>query len=201
MILKQEKSTTSKKTNVRRMTIIAMLSAISILMSLVPMLGYIPIGPTSATIMHIPVIIGAIMEGPVVGASVGFIFGLTSLIKALTAPTVTSFAFINPLVSILPRIIIGIASYYVYVGVVAVIKNKSISAAIAGALGSLVNTVGVLGMIYVLYAEKFVKALGITGSTSTKVLVGLATTSGIPEAIVAALVVMGVISVLKLAKK
>ena len=96
-----------KKTDVRRMAIIGVLSAISIMLSMTP-LGFIPIGPTNATIMHIPVIIGAIIEGPVVGITVGFIFGATSLLKALTMPTITSFAFVNPLVSVLPRMLIGI---------------------------------------------------------------------------------------------
>lgn len=199
MILKQEK-TTNKRTNVRKMTIIAMLSAVSIMLSLTP-IGYIPVGITNATIMHIPVIIGAIMEGPIVGASIGLIFGVTSLMKAWMAPNITSFAFMNPLVSIIPRILIGIVSYYVYVGIVKAIKNKSIAAAAAGAIGSMVNTIGVLGMIYVLYAERFVSAIGGNASTAGKVLLTLGITNGIPEAIVAALIVTGVVSVLKLSKK
>ena len=70
-----------KKMDVRKMAIIGVLAAISIMLSMTP-LGFIPIGPTNATIMHIPVIIGAILEGPVVGIVVGFIFGATSLIKS-----------------------------------------------------------------------------------------------------------------------
>ena len=64
--------------------------------------------------MHIPVIIGAIMEGPVVGGFIGLIFGLFSIYQALTNPTPVSFVFLNPLVSVIPRILIGIVSYYVY---------------------------------------------------------------------------------------
>ena len=63
------------------MAIIGVLAAISIMLSMTP-LGFIPIGPTNATIMHIPVIIGAIVEGPLVGITVGFIFGATSFIKS-----------------------------------------------------------------------------------------------------------------------
>ncbi len=81
-------SASVRKVNVRKMTIIGVLSAISIMLSMTP-LGFIPVGPTKATIMHIPVIIGAIMEGPIVGA-IGFIFGISSLLNAITNPTVTS---------------------------------------------------------------------------------------------------------------
>ena len=66
--------------------------------------------------MHVPVIIGAVIEGPVVGAAVGLIFGLTSLFKAFTEPTITSFCFMNPIISVLPRVLIGIVAYYVYAG-------------------------------------------------------------------------------------
>ena len=73
------KSRPVKKVDVRKMAIIGVLAAISIMLSMTP-LGFIPIGPTNATIMHIPVIIGAIVEGPLVGIPVGFIFGATSLL-------------------------------------------------------------------------------------------------------------------------
>lgn len=107
------KSRKTKKLEVRKMAIIGVLAAISIMLSMTP-LGFIPLGPVNATIMHIPVIIGAVLEGPLVGITVGLIFGATSLFRALTMPTITSFALINPLVSILPRVLIGIVAYYVY---------------------------------------------------------------------------------------
>ena len=153
------KSRPVKKVDVRKMAIIGVLAAISIMLSMTP-LGFIPIGPTNATIMHIPVIIGAIVEGPLVGITVGFIFGATSLLKALTMPTITSFAFINPLVSILPRMLIGVIAYYVYKLTIKFTKNVFVSGWITGVVGSLVNTVGVLGMIYILYGARYAEALG-----------------------------------------
>lgn len=104
-----------KKFSVRKMAIIGVLGAISAVLGMTP-LGFIPVGPTRATIMHIPVIIGALIEGPVVGAFVGLIFGLFSIFQAVTNQTPVSFVFLNPLVSIVPRVLIGITSYYVYNG-------------------------------------------------------------------------------------
>ncbi|MGI6668333.1 MAG: hypothetical protein ACOX4M_02525 [Acetivibrionales bacterium] len=54
------------------------------------------------------------MEGPVVGAAIGLIFGLSSIFQAIFNPTPVSFAFLNPLISVVPRILIGITSYYVF---------------------------------------------------------------------------------------
>ena len=189
-----------KKTDVRRMAIIGVLSAISIMLSMTP-LGFIPIGPTNATIMHIPVIIGAIIEGPVVGITVGFIFGATSLLKALTMPTITSFAFVNPLVSVLPRMLIGIVAYYVYKLTIKFTKNVFVSGWITGVMGSLVNTAVVLGMVYILYGARYAEALGESASAAKTLILTLVATNGIPEAIVGGFVVSAVCVVFQKKKK
>ena len=77
-------ASTQKKLNVRRMTVISILSAVSIVLSMIPFVGYIPLGPVKATIMHVPVIIGPVIQGPVVGSAVDSKFALTSLLKSLT---------------------------------------------------------------------------------------------------------------------
>ena len=194
------KSRPVKKVDVRKMAIIGVLAAISIMLSMTP-LGFIPIGPTNATIMHIPVIIGAIVEGPLVGITVGFIFGATSLLKALTMPTITSFAFINPLVSILPRMLIGVIAYYVYKLTIKFTKNVFVSGWITGVIGSLVNTAGVLGMIYILYGARYAEALGESASAAKTLILTLGATSGIPEAIVGRFVVSAVCIVFNKRKK
>jgi len=107
-------SLNSKSFSIRKLTIVGILGAISAVLGLTP-IGFIPVGPTNATIMHIPVIIGAIVEGPIVGMLVGLIFGVFSMIRAITAPTVISPVFYNPLVSILPRVLVGLTAYYSFV--------------------------------------------------------------------------------------
>ena len=174
------------------MTVIGVLSAISIMMSMLPFIGYIPIGPMKATIMHVPVIIGAVIEGPLVGATIGLIFGLTSLWNAITQPVLLSPLFINPLVSVLPRILIGIVAYYVYQGVYKITKKVYASGFIAGIVGSLANTAGVLGMIYILYADKYLALMEQQGANAAKLLFGIVLSSGIPEALVAGLIVSAV---------
>ena len=67
--------------------------------------GFIPLPGAKATIMHIPVIIGSIIGGPMVGMTIGFIFGIFSIMQNITTPNILSFAFINPLVSVLPRVL------------------------------------------------------------------------------------------------
>ena len=185
------KSRKTKKLEVRKMAIIGVLAAISIMLSMTP-LGFIPIGPINLTIMHIPVIIGAVLEGPLVGIIVGLIFGFTSLLRAITMPTITNFALINPLVSILPRVLIGIVAYYVYKLTIKLTKNALVSGWITGVIGSLVNTVGVLGMTYILYGARYAEALGKSASAAKTLILTLVATNGVPEAILGGFVVSAI---------
>ncbi|MCD1147276.1 ECF transporter S component [Peptoniphilus sp. KCTC 25270] len=110
---KQLKKQKSSRLTTRKMVMTGLLGAITVVLGQTP-LGFVPIGPLNATTMHIPVIIGAILEGPIVGALVGLIFGLSSLFNAITRPTPISIVFYNPLISILPRILIGLIAYFIY---------------------------------------------------------------------------------------
>ncbi len=99
---------------VRQIVVAAALSAIAILLG-ATRIGFIPFFVVSITIMHIPVIIGAVMEGPWVGAVIGLIFGAFSLVWAAFGPlSVQDPYFQNPLISILPRLFIGPAAYLAY---------------------------------------------------------------------------------------
>lgn len=237
----------------RKLTLIAILGAIIVVMGLTP-LGFIPLGILSITTMHIPVIIGAVLEGPVVGGLVGLIFGLFSVFNAVTRPTPVSFVFLNPMVSVVPRILIGVITGYVYkllkdknndklklfmnifwalvsafmaymifksfsggaslsnkifsiiFFAIALImlylsvnyKRKDFALAVAAFCGTFTNSILVLGLIYLLYAQRYVTALGVANETAAKVIFSSLITNGIPEAIVAIIITSSVgYSVLK----
>lgn len=194
--------------NVRKMVVISMLSGICLFLGLTG-LGFIPLPLFKLTILHLPVIIGAIIEGPVVGGSIGLIFGLFSIYQNITAPTPMSPFFYNPLVSVLPRILIGVISYYVYKIIRSKMKNIKLSISIAAICGSLVNTVGVLGTIYLVYFKDYAAVLMERGTISsnsmgavTTALLTVIGTNGIAEAILSALIVSPiVIAIFKMQKK
>jgi uncharacterized membrane protein len=161
------------KLTTRQLAISGLLGAIAIILG-VTGLGFIPV-PTPAghaTIMHIPVILGGILEGPIVGALVGLIFGVYSFLNA------TNPIFANPLIAILPRIFIGVVAYYSY-------KYLWKSSAIAAALGTLTNTIGVLGLAT------------LSGYLPLKVSASIALVQGTPEVVVAMLIVIILVKALK----
>jgi uncharacterized membrane protein len=129
--------------DVRQIVIAGILGGIAIFLG-ATQLGFIPVPNVSgrATILHIPAIVGGALEGPMVGALAGFIFGIFSWLDPVVPP------LRNPLVSILPRIPIGIVSWFVFVS----LRRTSVDLAsvVAGLFGSFTNTIGVVGMAVLL---------------------------------------------------
>jgi uncharacterized membrane protein len=183
-----------KKIGVRQLTVIGMLSGISIMLGITGW-GYIKLPILQATIMHVPVIIGAIIEGPIVGMCIGLIFGVSSIIQNMTTPTLLSFALINPLVSVFPRILIGIISYFAYKLIP--IKNETVKTAVGAAMGSITNTVGVLGMIYILYLQQYATRMKISSSAAGKGILAVALTNGLPEAFAAVIITVPIVIAVK----
>jgi len=105
----------TQSTVVRKVVVAGVLGAVAILLGATH-LGYIPwVVGVAITVMHVPVIIGAILEGPIVGAAIGLLFGLSSMVQAYVAPTGPGdYYFRNPIVSVLPRLLIGPLAYLVY---------------------------------------------------------------------------------------
>ncbi|HOX92966.1 MAG TPA: ECF transporter S component [Spirochaetales bacterium] len=181
---------------VRKIVIAGALGAVSVVMAITP-LGYLPwFGGVSLTIMHIPVILAAVLEGPVAGTVVGLIFGVTSLVKAAVAPvTPVDPLFTNPLVSVLPRLLIGIAAWAVY----RMFRGKAtpLAAACAGAFGGFTNTILVLGMLGLVEGKRLAQALGMDLSGVWPMLTGVALSNGLLEAAAAAVFTSAIVSAWK----
>lgn len=94
---------------IRNIVIDALFLALFFLFTFTPYLGYITIVPgmLSITTMHLLVLVGGSLFGYKKATLYGFFFGLTSLIKASTMPGMFDFFFVNPFVSILPRVLFG----------------------------------------------------------------------------------------------
>lgn len=194
---------------------VALFTAIIFVLAMVPGLGYIPLGVIRATTIHIPVIVGSIVLGPKKGAVLGGMFGLTSLINNTISPTVTSFVF-SPILAMemggmgsalmsfvicfIPRILIGIVPYYVYGGIRRVMKKEkgSLTAALAaaGVAGSMTNTLLVMNLIYFLFGEQYAAAKDMAYEALYGSILVIIGTNGVPEAIVAAVLVTAIGQVL-----
>lgn len=191
----------TKKHDTRWLVSVALMAAIVIVLANTP-LGMIQLPVIKATTVHIPVIIGAILLGPMAGGILGFVFGVCSLISNTMAPTLLSFAF-SPFmsttgipgaikaiwVSVGCRILIGVAAGWIWILFKKVKLNQIVSLVFTGFLGSMVNTVTVMGSIYILFAQQYAQAKDVAVTAVWGLVMGTVTASGIPEAIVAAILV------------
>lgn len=201
--MNQKVNRKSSIANVRSMIQVALFGAIIVILAFTPFLGYIPLGFTRATIIHIPVIIGSLLMGPKKGAVLGFVFGVTSFINNTMNPTVTSFVFTpfyslgefsggigSLIICFVPRILVGVVPHYVYRGVNSMTKSEKVSSTgliLAGMSGALVNTLLVMNMIFVFFRDAYAKANGVAESAVYTFILSIIGINGVPEAIVAAI--------------
>lgn len=202
----------TKKHDTRWLVSVGLMAAIVIVLANTP-LGMIQLPIIKATTVHIPVIIGAILLGPLAGGMLGAVFGICSLISNTMAPTLLSFAF-SPFmstsgvegalkaiwISVGCRILIGVVAGWLWILFRKIKMTRGfgqiVALAITGFVGSMVNTVAVMGSIYLLLAKQYAEAKDVAVTMVWGLVMGTVTASGIPEAIAAALLVAVVTRVL-----
>lgn len=165
-----------------QMTVISMFLAILIIQTFVPVLGYIPLGAIDITIVHITVILAAILFGPKTGMIIGSSWGLLSMTRAYVQPSISNVFFQNPLISVLPRLLVGLLSALLF----RLIKEKlpeRLAFSITALVGTLLNTVLVLGSIYIFAVEGYANATGIPESAVLGALGTVVITNGLIEAL------------------
>lgn len=153
---------------VKEITTAGIFGAIILFLSLVPApwgltWGFFRItGGVEVTIIHIPVIIGAIFGGKRVAIMLGAMFGIGSMLAALIYGGVFAPFFYNPLVSILPRILFGYFIYLFYNGIRKVVKQPVVSIALTMGLSTVAHSLMVLTMLYLFsfYTDVYTSVFG-----------------------------------------
>ncbi len=199
---------TSKST--KDLVLLSLFGAIIIALASIPFLGYIPLGFTRATTIHIPVIIASLLLGPKKGALLGAIFGLTSLFNNTFNPTPTSFVFspfytfgdnsgnfFSLIICMVPRILVGVVPFYTY-KILLNFKKVSIKASlfVAGLFGSLTNTLLVMNLIYIFFGESYGAVKETAPNLVYTLILSIIGINGVPEAIVAAILTTVIASTL-----
>ena len=194
----------TRKRDTRWMAAVAMFAAIIVVLANTP-LGMIPLVVTKATTVHIPVILGAILLGPTAGGILGGVFGICSVISNTMTPALTSFAFSPFLsttgvpgamkalwVSVGCRILIGVVAGWLWKFLRKRNINSWASLPLVGFVGSMVNTVLVMGSIYVLFAQQYAAAKDVAREAVFGLVMTTVAFNGIPEALAAAVLVAAI---------
>ena len=194
----------TRKRDTRWMAAVAMFAAIIVALANTP-LGMIPLVVTKATTVHIPVILGAILLGPTAGGILGGVFGICSVISNTMTPALPSFAFSPFLstagvpgarkalwVSVCGRILIGVVAGWLWKFLRKRNVNSWASLPLVGFVGSMVNTVLVMGSIYVLFAQQYAAAKDVAREAVFGLVMTTVAFNGIPEALAAAVLVAAI---------
>ena len=190
-----------KKMDTRYMATLAMFCGILLVMG-VTGIGFIPLPVIKATTMHIPVILGAVLLGPAAGAGLGGVFGLCSIWANTTSPGLLAFAF-SPFMTTegLPgvlkslwialgcRILLGVIAGWLWKGLKRVLKQDYLALPVTAAVATICHTILVMGSIYLLLAQQYAQAKNVAITAVFGLVMGTVTASGIPEAIIAAVLV------------
>ena len=189
------------KQDTRYMATLAMLCGVLLVMGMTG-IGFIPLPVIKATTMHIPVILGAVLLGPKAGAVLGGLFGLCSIWANTTTPGLLSCAF-SPFMTAdgLPgvvkslwiamgcRILFGLISGWLWLLMKRICKQEYIALPVTAVIATLCHTILVMGSIYLLLAQQYAQAKNVAITAVFGLIMGTVTASGIPEAIVAAILV------------
>lgn len=186
---------TMKNEKTYELVLTALFTAIIVIMAFTP-LGYIPLVVINATIIHIPVILGALFLGPKKGAFLGFVFGLTSFINnTFKAATASAFVF-SPVLAVnvvgvsgifrslyicfVPRILVGVVPYFIYVLIrKAAGREQKAGRVLVNAVASVILFVSVRAFLLRLLPDNL-SALACTliGALAGVVLMAVLTISG-----------------------
>ena len=191
----------NRRKDARWMAGVAMMAAIVVLLANTP-LGMIPLVVTKATTVHIPVILGAILFGPLAGGILGGVFGVCSVIINTFTPALTSFAF-SPFMSTTGlsgavkalwvavgcRILIGVAAGWLWRALSRTRMNSWTALSIVGFTGSMVNTVTVMCSIFLLFTQQYAQAKEVALEAVSGLILTTVLANGIPEAIVSTVLV------------
>lgn len=161
------------RTNVRWLTQLALLVAILLVMNYTP-LGYLQVGPLSASLLSLPVAIGAMTMGPTAGALLGAVFGITSFLQAMEGKSLLSAAMFNAspvgtfVVCVVSRVLMGLCAALLFEALCKLLPKQEKFCCFAGALlTAVLNTVFFMGALVLLfydlpYVQELAQGMGAT---------------------------------------
>lgn len=194
--------------NIKNFTLTTVFLSVILLLAFTP-IGFIHLGVIKATIIHIPIIIASILLGPRIGAFLGLVFGMTSIVTNTIAPTLLSFAFSPAIpvlgtshgslwalfIAIVPRVIIGFIPYYIFKVIHQFLTKKKTNQKpalfLTGLFTTFIHTFLVMGAISLIFQDAYAQA--INADSTSAIFIAVLTvffTNGLVEAVLAAFVTM-----------
>ncbi|NJP40506.1 ECF transporter S component [Oscillospiraceae bacterium HV4-5-C5C] len=200
----------SQKRRLRRQIFLVFFVVLEVVMTLVPFLGFIPVGPVNATTLHLPVILAGMLLGWQAGLVTGFTFGLLSMLRATFQPDLTSFIF-SPFITIsgysgnlssvfiafVPRLLMGLTAALLSRWLLSLCHKKALAYSISALIASMCNTILVLAGIYLFHRQGYSHVIQVSVSALFGILAASITGIGLVEAILAVMICVPIVMALQ----
>lgn len=192
--------------DVHTLTQLALLIALELVMANTP-LGMLPVGPINASLLTIPVAIGAMLLGPAAGALLGAIFGATSFLNAVQgrSPMGVALMSISPVgyfvQAVIGRILCGLCCGLIYLGAKKLLpRHKKLCCGIGALAAPLLNTFFYMGFMMLLffnteYIQSKAAALGVGNPIS--LVIAMVGAQGLGEAVICCIIATAITVPLK----
>lgn len=184
---------TTTNFNTKKMVQLALFTAIVVLMSFTP-LGYFKTPVFSITLLSIPVAVGAIVLGPVAGAFLGTVFGISSFVQCFGMDAFGTFLFTNNpfgtfVTMMVARILMGWFTGLIFVGIKKIDRTKNLTYAVTCLAAPILNTIFFMTALMIFFFNNakfqeidFVKAVGANNALT--LAVGMVGFNALVEAVV-----------------
>ena len=193
----------TRKRDTRWLVLLALFVAIEIFLNVTD-IGLIPLPLIKASTLHIPVIIGAVLMGPLAGGVLGGVFGLCSIWSNSTAPGLLTFAF-SPFLATSAagavktiwiafgcRVLIGVVAGWLWIALKKVRVSDWLALPVTGFVCTILHTLMVMGSIFFLFTQQYAQARNVAMEAVSGLILATVTGNGIPEALLAMVLVTAI---------
>ena len=147
----------NRKQTIKTVAVLGILIGLTVLMAFTPV-GYLKIGAVSISFLMIPVAVGAIAKGPLAGALLGTVFGITSFVQCFGMDPFGTFLASKNVVftfimCVVCRALAGFLTGLVFKLMNKICKGMFIKASVTGLCAALFNTVLFVSALILLFGK------------------------------------------------
>lgn len=167
----------NRNSKTKTIALLGILTGIIILMAFTPV-GYLRLAAVSISFLMIPVAVGSIAKGPLAGAALGTVFGITSFVQCFGMDAFGTYlasknVFFTFIMCIVCRALAGLCAGFIYKLITKLTKNVVVRSSLTGLSAALFNTLFFVSALILLFGKTVVsEATGLSAELTFFALFG-----------------------------
>ena len=167
----------NRNSKTKTIALLGILTGIIILMAFTPV-GYLRLAAVSISFLMIPGAVGSIAKGPLAGAALGTVFGITSFVQCFGMDAFGTYlasknVFFTFIMCIVCRALAGLCAGFIYKLITKLTKNVVVRSSLTGLSAALFNTIFFVSALILLFGKTVVsEATGLSAELTFFALFG-----------------------------